>query len=159
MRESVMPPLSDPDRIPPAALALGLGGVLPFLAGALAVAWGWPSPALPPPSVALQAYGAVILSFLGGARWGLALHLADSRQRAATLAWSVLPSLAAWAALLQPPSTGLPVLAALFLVAGLADLNITALGAPPWYRRLRVLLTAVVVTLLCVAAWTMPGLP
>lgn len=56
--------------VPPAAAALGLAGVLPFAATALAslAAAPWGDLAL----LALLAYGAVILSFLGGIEWGLA---------------------------------------------------------------------------------------
>ena len=66
------PMLSYP-TIPPAALTLGLAGLLPFAACAAA------AHALPPgqQGVALQAlagYGAVILSFFGGVRWGLVIR-------------------------------------------------------------------------------------
>jgi hypothetical protein len=138
--------------IPPAALALGLGGLIPFAIGAFGVWTGWRSPAWPPPSVALQAYGAVILSFLGGIRWGLALGEADRNRQAVALSVSVLPSLVAWAALLLPPSTGLPVLAGLVAAAGLADMRIARMGAPDWFPKLRALLSAGAVAALLAAS-------
>ena len=147
-------PVTDSSKrqaIPPAAIALGFGGLLPFAAGTLALVAGWHMPFWPKPDVALQAYGAVILSFLGGVRWGLALGVFEPRQQATALAISVLPSLAAWAALLLPSSMGLPVLIAAFLSLGIADLRIVDLGAPDWFRRLRILLSTGVVTLLAVA--------
>ena len=48
------------------------------------------------------AYGAVILSFLGGIRWGAALRGIGASQRRFDFAISVIPSLAGWAALLIP---------------------------------------------------------
>jgi hypothetical protein len=137
--------------LPPAALALGLGGLLPFAFGAMAIWTGWRPAATPAPALAVQAYGAVILSFLGGIRWGLALRLTDGRAQASALAVSVLPSLAGWAALLLSPQGGLAVLAGLFAAMGAADLRIASLGAPHWFRRLRIILSAGAVFLLLLA--------
>ena len=64
--------------------------------------------------LSLGAYGAVILSFLGGIRWGLVLNNKAQVQKWAPLMWSVVPSLIAWPALLLPSRYML-----LVLVAGL----------------------------------------
>ncbi len=40
---------SGDDRIPPAALLLGLGGLIPFVACALALATGWSLPLIDDP--------------------------------------------------------------------------------------------------------------
>jgi hypothetical protein len=121
-------------RIPPAPLWLGLAGLLPFAAAAAG------AHLLPPDQQglalrALLAYGAVILSFLGGVRWGLAIRDAEAGALLPRLAWSVTPSLLGWVALLLPAAPGLALLAAGFAAALLADLR--ASEAPGWYRRLR----------------------
>lgn len=120
--------------IPAAPLWLGLAGLLPFAAAAAG------AHLLPPDQqgVALRAllgYGAVILSFLGGVRWGLAIRDADTDTLLPRLAWSVTPSLLGWVALLLPAGPGLGLLAAGFGAALLADWR--APDTPAWYRRQR----------------------
>lgn len=87
-----------------AAWALGLGGLLPFLASALVAAAG-PEGWQPFALRALLVYGACILSFLGAVHWGLALHPRPGEERAGPLrmALGVLPALVAALALLLPP--------------------------------------------------------
>jgi hypothetical protein len=136
------------DRIPPVALALGLGGLVPFVACGTALALDIRLPPIDDPARALLAYAAVILSFLGGARWGFALRMNDSGLQARALTLSVLPSIAAWLTLLAPVLMGLAVMPLMFLLMGLADRRLPDIGAPAWYARLRVLLTAIVVATL-----------
>ena len=94
--------------LPPWTAALGYGGLVPFVACALA------SLALPEPEwrqVAgrvLLGYGAVILSFLGGVHWGLVLAGRPAKS-GGMLAVGVLPSLAGWATLLMPLETAIAV--------------------------------------------------
>jgi Protein of unknown function (DUF3429) len=79
------------------ARGLGVAGLLPFIVGAAAVALGppaWHDTALR----ALVAYGAVIVSFLGGIHWGSPTGGAHDASRA----WGVVPSLLAWPLLLVP---------------------------------------------------------
>jgi Protein of unknown function (DUF3429) len=136
--------------IPLPALVLGAAGVIPVVATALQVATGWPlSPRLTGPALYnLTIYAGVILSFLGGVQWGLALAQPTS---GGARDWrrygiSVLPSLAAWAGLWLAARNGLLVLAASFVAALVYDLWTVRLGeAPLWYGRLRIGLTAVVV--------------
>jgi Protein of unknown function (DUF3429) len=122
--------------IPSAARWLGFGGLLPF-AGAVLARF---TPAHDLAPFALSAYGAVILSFLGGVRWGLAIADTGGGDLAARLSISVLPALAGWVALLLPPHQGLSLLAVGFVLMLLADLRLPA--APLWYRGLRVPLSA-----------------
>lgn len=132
----MLPPLN---AVPAAARGLGFLGLLPF-AGAVI---GGLLPGAPLPGLALTAllaYGASILSFLGGVRWGLAIAAPDPRGLFAPLLVSVLPSLAGWLALLLPPPAGLLLLAAAFVALLVADLRLA--GAPPWYAALRLPLTA-----------------
>ena len=78
--------------------------------------------------------------------WGLALA-AEGRRRAALLALSTLPAIWAWLAGFATVALALGFLALLAL-----DRHLTRTGlAPPWWLRLRLLLTALVVPCLLVA--------
>lgn len=117
--------------IPKAALWLSLAGLIPFYA---AVA-GSLAPHAPLHDVSLQAllaYGAVILSFLGGIRWGLTMATADPPGMLGPLFASTVPALLGWSALLVPSSTGLVMLALGFTATLIADLLLSI--APHWYR-------------------------
>jgi hypothetical protein len=120
--------------IPGSARLLGFGGLLPFAAAAL-VALSAEGALRAQALAALIAYGAVILSFLGGIRWGLAMAAPDQDALAARLAFSVVPSLAGWVALLLPAGPGLVLLALGFLAMLAADRHVAE--APGWYPRLR----------------------
>lgn len=133
---------------PAAALALGFGGAVPFLAGA-AAAW-----LLPPPGAVLAlsaalAYGAVILSFLGGVRWGLAAAGFGGAPTAMRWILSVMPALVGWVANLMALAPGLGLLTAAFALAYFADARAVRDGtAPAWYGALRKPLSAFVVAAL-----------
>lgn len=137
-------------RVPPAALLLGLAGVLPFAWGAMTVltpALGeWSLGALGPRLTGrtlLLPYGAVILSFMSGVVWGFATR-AEGRRAALLYGLSTLPAL--WAAFAGHSALALAPGFALLL---LLDARAQAWGlAPPWWMRLRVLLTLLVVPLL-----------
>ncbi len=138
--------LLHPD-VPEPATWLGLAGVLPFAAGALA-AWR-PDPVGAFAVTALLAYGAVILSFLGGIHWGLALERAHPRP--AQLGLGVLPSLAGWTALLVGGRAGIALLMVGFVGVLVLDLRLTRDGAaPPWFASLRAVLTTAVLACLAV---------
>lgn len=122
-------------EIPLAARVLGFSGLIPF---AGAAAGGLINdPALQDMSLrALLAYGAVILSFLGGVRWGLAIAQTGSTALWKPLALSVLPSLLSWVALLLPTGAGLLILAIGLATMLIADTRLAQ--APHWYRLLRI---------------------
>ena len=138
--------MQDTRPLPRGMLALGWSGLLPFI-GALALAAlapGWHDVAL----TAFIAYAAVILSFLGGARWGRGLATVVSAYRYGE---AVLPSLIGFAALLlaHRPLPALALLAGGFLIWLLIDLR-----DPLWsqrYRRMRLGISVVVLALH--AAW------
>lgn len=97
---------------------------------------------------ALLAYSAVILSFLGGIQWGVALFSqGDDRRATWLLGISIFPSLIAWSCLLQPGlSSGLGVVLAGFLSALLVDRYLTRMEIlPVWFWGLRWRITSVVV--------------
>ena len=141
----------DDTRIPRAALLLGLGGLVPFVACALSIFTGVRLALLNDPVLALLAYGAVILSFLGGVRWGFALRISDEGLQARAMILSIAPAVVAWLLLLQPSLLGLVVLPVLYVLLWLADEQLPRIGAPKWYVKLRRLLTAVVVLSLLAA--------
>jgi hypothetical protein len=134
-------------RIPRAALILGSAGALPFLALAAMHAGGMRSGPFPAPILALTAYGAVILSFLGGVRWGAALRDGFVRRQAWLFGFSVLPALAAWIALLLNERQALALLVLCMLAQGGFDLWSSRRRQetlPEWYGSLRLLLTGIV---------------
>ena len=142
-------------RIPRAPLLLGLAGVLPFAWGALTVLipalgdWSWSTiGARLTGRTLLLLYGTVILSFMSGVVWGFATR-AEGRHAAALYALSTLPAL--WAVFLGFSTL---LLALGFLGLLVLDRHAQRAGlAPPWWMRLRLLLTGLVV--LCL----LPGLP
>jgi hypothetical protein len=131
------------NSIPGAALSLGLAGLIPFAAGAAAL-WA-PLPVLTPDTglKLIIGYGAIILSFLGGIRWGTAIGPYDTRRQGLEFSASVLGSLAGLAALFIPPVPALTLLIAGFLMQALWDVTSVETGRlPVWFGKLRMLLTA-----------------
>lgn len=109
--------------VPPAApplwaRRLGYAGLAPFVVGALLVHVVHPE-AHPYATLALAAYGAAILSFLGGIHWGVAMRA--GAVDAGVFTWAVVPSLVAWVATVMPPSAGLVVLGAMLVVCYAVD--------------------------------------
>jgi hypothetical protein len=131
-------------RQAPAIVALyGWLGLIPFLAPPLA---GWWFPAWAGVAAhLLVCYGALILSFLGGARWGLAVTHSRPDLRVVSLA--MLPTLVALALVAMP---GMAVgwrmggLALAFAAHWIWDL--TSTGLPSWYPQLRTPLSLGAVT-------------
>lgn len=141
--------------VPASAGWLGGVGAAPFigLAGAMSFLTGAPRMFV---AHALVAYGATILSFLGGIHWGLAIGShggRDNGKLGARLTLSVIPSLVGWGALLVPERPGLFVLALAIAAMLWIDIRATRMGqAPPWYPKLRIPLTCVVVATLMLGA-------
>ena len=139
-------------RLPPLAILLGAAGLIPFLAcalGAVATADGTAQRLL----LALIAYGAVILAFLGGVHWGFELGGPPSPAERPSLVGGVVPSLVGWVALLVPrvaaPEIGLAVLLGGFVVLTGAEARARRRGlVPPGYMGLRWGLSVVVAAVL-----------
>lgn len=134
------------NAIPAPARFFGLAGLLPFVFGALlcwvsmpesVAAFGMNGPFL------LSAYGAVILSFLGGIRWGVAMQTNTMMNEWAVVAWAMVPSLVGWFALLMPALIGLPLLGLGFVLQVSIDAQSTRRGlTPAWFLTLRIILTS-----------------
>lgn len=130
------------------ALLLGRAGLLPFALGAVAtgvMSGEWRALVV----AALTAYGALIVSFLGGMHWGLALR--QTAPQRSLLGWGVVPSLLAWPALLMPPAVGLAWLGAVLIVCYAVDRRVFAQQGVSAWLGLRLQLTAVA-SLSCLAA-------
>ena len=112
---------------------LGYLGLLPLIIGCVVLS------AAPHQSgqitEVMQAYAAIILTFVGAIHWGRALDLKDTW----LMTVSVIPSLLAWFSLLLSPQWGLPVLMVAFLSMNIFDLG--QYFGMRWFRRLRSTLT------------------
>jgi len=131
------PPLTE---LPLWARRLGHAGLLPFVGGALLVHLVWPE-AHPYATLALAAYAATIVSFLGGVHWGVAFTQAQPDPR--LFAWGVVPSLVAWLAIIMPPSAGLVVLGVMLIACYAVDRRLYALHGLQRWLVLRFRLSAV----------------
>lgn len=135
---------------PRLAAWLGYGGLLPFLALAALSCADRERGALWHES--LRTYAALILSFVGALHWGFATVLEGlaAPRRNAMMAWSVVPCLLAFAALLIHSVLGDILLAVGYLAHYWRDLRLAAvLALPAWYLPLRLRLSAV--ALVCIA--------
>ena len=132
--------MSDLQNVPRPALWLGLAGLIPFVGLAL-ICWlpgnleddhiQWAAPLL-------TGYGVVILSFMGGCRWGMAAAGLGEGANVNALAISVLPALYAWVVALLPDMQAQALLAIGLLGLLAADLRLTKTGgAPSWWPSLR----------------------
>lgn len=140
--------------IPRSAYILGWLGVIPFALLAIAAISGSFLAGQSALS-SMVAYGAIILSFLGGAQWGLAMAETPSGD---TSQWkhftlSVLPSLVAFGAWSLQPIYALLGLALSFAAVLVVDLGASRIGqAPSWYPLLRIQLTSAVLACLLLTA-------
>lgn len=123
-----------------AATLLGLAGLIPFVGLTAMMYQPW--------AIGLfMTYSAVILSFLGGIHWGVALRDTDWRNNW-RLCLCMLPSLLAWLALALPVEVALTLLLLSYAAWWLYDFMQLAIAD---YRRLRRCLTLVV--LACHGSW------
>lgn len=94
---------------------------------------------------ALKTYSAIILSFLGGIRWGVALKYSDEIEARKAFICSVLPSLLGWLSLGLPVPYAFAVLAMGFAGQGAWDAFSGDQGAfGLWFVKIRVVLTLLV---------------
>ena len=135
--------MSNASATPRVVLAYGLLGLIPFLAPP--VVGGLFPPWVPLAAQGLALYGGLILSFLGGARWAMAVRQSPESGppvNGLTVSLAMIPTLAALALLLLPAplrAAQLAGLALALLIHGAWD--IWSKGLPAWYPRLRTILT------------------
>ncbi|KAL2089679.1 hypothetical protein ACEWY4_014367 [Coilia grayii] len=136
--------MKDLKNAPKPALYLGLSGLIPFVAAPLVM--GVTDFYMPEVAFAQVAYGASIVSFLGGVRWGFAIpEGSPAKPDWMNLANSVVPSLLAWVALLFSKDN--ITQSAMMVIIGLGialhyDLALLP-TYPSWFKALRTLLTVV----------------
>ena len=131
--------------IPPHAKALGYLGALPFWLFSTPVVEQFPflevmtGLSLSDFATLQVAYGATILSFLGGVHWGLSMTtLTPIKYTAERYLWSVMPCLAAFPTLIMPTQHGAGIQAALIGLVYATDRSWAKRGGlPPWYMKLR----------------------
>ena len=140
-------PVSPLPRLVP---ALTIAGIIPFAAGALYLL----APFGPPHwhalvSTALAWWAVIILSFMAGSYWGMAV---TGQADPLLLIGSNAAAIAAWAALIGLPSDWIPVaISTLFALLLLLEWRAYATGRVPlFYLRLRMGITSAVVICLCV---------
>lgn len=125
---------------PAPALVLGLAGLIPFVTVPCYFLYG--GAFVNHLAFAQMAYGASILSFLGGVRWGFTLPASVSHELTwRNLGWSVTPSLLAWSSLLMPYSFGTLTLIA--GIGGAAYLDLMYQAYPTWFKGLRFCLSLI----------------
>lgn len=134
---------------------LAFAGVMPFLVATGALFVSDASSVRVPAITALVTYSAVILSFLAGIEWGIAIRDESGTEatRATALGLSTVSSLAAWALLWLPSATWQVGSAlALFAAAWAADQWMASRGLlPTWFIDLRTAISALVAAILAVA--------
>lgn len=134
---------SRPPTLNPVALRLAYAGLIPFVLGALLI-WllaGYNLEAHAFVALGLSAYAAVIISFLGGIHWGLAMR--QQIPSPAPFVWGVVPSLLAWVGVVMPAYAGLALHGLVLVICYLVDRRFyPALGASAWLT-LRFRLSAV----------------
>jgi hypothetical protein len=134
--------------IPPGALFLGLMGLLPFVYCALVMVWPDFDIVRPYWGAAdniAQIYGLVILCFMAGALWGFATKTA----RPWGYILSVLPAL--WGFFIAATPQNMSFISLIYGFGGLLILDFWFWSqglAPVWWMRLRLILTALVVSAL-----------
>lgn len=147
--------------IPRAPLFLGLTGLLPFAFGALIATFpeadhakaGTPALVSQDGAKLLLLYGTIILSFMSGVLWGFATK-AHEGKATHFYALSVLPAL--WTLFMRGGTyaDGLTFLIVGFCGLLLLDYVFHREGlTPPWWMRLRILLTSIVVICLSIGVF------
>ncbi|KAM3604117.1 uncharacterized protein V6R79_006650 [Siganus canaliculatus] len=130
-------------QAPKPALYLGFSGLIPFLSAPLMMAAT--QTFYPEVAYAQVVYGASIVSFLGGARWGFAIPAGSPAQPDwMNLGNSVVPSLLAWLALLCRDNIAEGALVVIMGLGLSLHYDLTLLpGYPSWFKAMRTVLTLV----------------
>jgi Protein of unknown function (DUF3429) len=108
-----------------------------------------------PAIAALATFAMVVISYLGGIEFGLALREEGSNEHLRTMAMSMsaLPSLASWGVFwLSSPRQQIGTAIGLFLMVWVADLYLARRGLiPSWFVDLRTAVTVIACVILGVA--------
>jgi len=142
-------PLYDPDDTALAS-TLGHAGLVPFVLLA-ALLWLVDIDLQPWLAIAMTAYAALVVSFLGGVHWGIGWlgvhhelgtpHTPHHHRR--HFLWGIVPPLLAWPGLVMPAFAGLAWLGFLLIIGYLADRTLYAKAGLQSWLTLRFRLAAV----------------
>lgn len=132
---------------------LGHGGLIPFVLLA-ALVWLVDTELQAWVAMALVAYAALIVSFLGGIHWGIGWVSSRRDQQAQRIPralhaqrrhflWGIVPSLLAWPGVLMPPFAGLAWLGFVLILCYLADRSLYARAGLQAWLTLRFRLSSV----------------
>ena len=134
--------------IPRTALYLALGGLVPFLVCAGVALSGNQVVLRGAEDEIMLRYGIIILAFMSGVLWGFATN-ASGKMATVAYGLSVLPALWAFFTAVGPTQQALGALIPGFYGLLVLDYYFWRAGlAPPWWLRLRLPLTAVVMVTL-----------
>lgn len=134
--------------IPRTALYLALGGLVPFLVCAGVALSGNQVVLRGAEDEIMLRYGIIILAFMSGVLWGFATN-ASGKMATVAYGLSVLPALWAFFTAVGPTPQALGALIPGFYGLLALDYYFWRAGlAPPWWLRLRLPLTAVVMVTL-----------
>lgn len=141
-----------PDHLARIGFRLALAGYLPFAALSIwltGITADHPSHAFT--LLLLTGYGAVILSFLGGVRWGIEVQR-NGETSGRTMVISMIPALIGFSAFAVPVPFVFAMLAVAFAAQGAWDSFSAHSGqVPQWYGKMRMVLTVLVCAALIVA--------
>lgn len=131
------------------AWGLAFAGLIPFVLIAIGLLFVGHENAMAKPAFNFfRTYSAIILSFLGGIRWGYSLREDLYKYESGTLIVSVVPALVAWATLIIPQDSNaitLMILLLAFCAHGAWDsLSASAEKLPKWFSKLRITITLIV---------------
>lgn len=138
--KDIIEDLKSVKKSPIPALVLGFGGLIPFVSVPFSmISTGTFTLSLVQTQIV---YGACILAFIGGIRWGLVMP-ANSSVSAdwKNLTYGVLPSLLATVAPLLSPAKGLSLLIVGLITVAVWDKRLG--GYPAWFLGMRFILTFV----------------
>lgn len=121
------------------AVVYGFGGLIPFVFPPIYFTLVSYSPFL---VTSQLVYGATILAFVGGIKWGNAVAKNDVSH--IHIGLSTIPSLVAWGSLLVPEPIGLLVVSS--GLVGALYIDLLSSSYPPWFSAMRSTLTVVAVS-------------
>jgi hypothetical protein len=123
---------------------LGYGALVPLVAMAMIIFFTYPAPGSEGVLRAEVAYGAALLSFLGGIRWGIAVSTGGQQLLFRPLAIATLPIPFAWIVLFMDLRMAIAALMVGFLLLLFAERLDDESPTPGWYRALQLPFTIMV---------------
>ena len=133
----VKTPAIQKPQAPAALQVIGYGALVPPVAMAMVIFLTYPSPGAESALRAEIGYGAALLSFIGGIRWGLAVAAGGGHLLFRPLSLATLPMPFAWIVFFMEPRVALAALMAGFVLLLLAERAGPPSPMPGWYRALQ----------------------